>query len=349
MREVLVSIARSAPREYPADVPEELADIVRRAMHADRNERFSSAEALGRALGEFERHRAAAALAKVAVERLAELEDAIARGAAPAAVEPLFHECRFGFEQSLRAWPENRRAREELRRALTRMCAFELAQKNRASAAALLALIDEPPSDLTEQLAALARELEHDVAERDRLRRLDHEMDPTVAERERKLAVRGAAVLLFLFAMSLTAGYVLHVFTPTAGGMVAFMVPTLVLIASVSLRFRKQLFQNRVGRQMGLTIAVAAVAVTVNRTLGYVHTRPFADILSGDSLILATLAAVSALSLRRVYLVPATLFTAAAIIAPRLGTLAFVPMLSAAILSVATVVRSPERLRTPLL
>ena len=50
MHEVLLSVARSSPPDYPPSIPEELADIARRALHADRDQRFASAEALGQAL-----------------------------------------------------------------------------------------------------------------------------------------------------------------------------------------------------------------------------------------------------------------------------------------------------------
>ncbi|MBI2391959.1 MAG: protein kinase [Deltaproteobacteria bacterium] len=284
--DVLLSIARSSPRAYGDDVPEELADIVRRAMHADRARRFETAEELGRALAEFERHRAAAELAKVAEARLAELEVALATEGADT-IEPLFHECRFGFEQSLRAWPENARARSDLRRATARMCAFELAQKNRVGAAALLATLEPKPQELVEGLAALDAELARASEDRARLRRLDHEMDTAVAEPDRRRAIRLAAAGLSLLALVLTAGYVFDFYTPSPGRMLAVSVPGALAVAIIFYRKRDRFFTNRVNRQMALTVAFAAAGVLTNRTLGWLQGRGFADVASGDALLIS--------------------------------------------------------------
>lgn len=349
MHEVLVSVARSLPRAYPESVPPELADIARRAMHVDRGERFSSADALGQALALFERHRAAAELANAAEKRLVELEAAIARGDGLSAIEPLFHECRFGLDQSLRAWPENARARTALRRTLIAMTEHQLRKRNHASASALLAAIDSPPAHLASGLADLERQLAGEAEERARLRRLEHEMDPSVAEPARRRATRTMAVLVVLIATFLVVGYLSGKIRPSSGGMLLLMAPGLAIAATFTWRFRHALFENRINRQMSLTIAVAVIAVTTNRLLGFLHGRTFPDVASGDCLIVAAIAAISSLSLRRVYLVPAASFFVASLLCPRLGGLAFVPVLVAAVLSVAAVVRSPERLRRPLL
>ncbi len=349
MHEVLLSAARSQPRSYPERVPAELADIARRAMHADRAQRYASAEELGRALAELARHRAAAELARIAEGRLAELEAALARGDGPEVIEPLFHECRFGFEQSLRAWPENARAHAERRRAIERMCAYQLAHTNRASAAALLATLEPAPAQLVEGLAALDRELAGHVEDRARLQRLEHDLDVSVAENERRTAVRILAGLLYAFATFLTAAYVLHLFVPGPKLMLASSVPVAAILGSISWRYRHRLFRNRVSRQMALTILATVVLVVLNRALGYAYDRRFADVASGDAMLIALASASFAITLRRVYLVPAVLFVAAAALGPRLGALAFAPMMAAAVLSVAAVIRAPACLRRPLI
>jgi serine/threonine-protein kinase len=349
MHEVLLSAARSLPRSYPASVPAELAEIARRAMHADRAQRYASAAELGHALAELERHRAAAELARIAEARLAELEQALADGAGPDAVEPLFHECRFGFEQSLRAWPENARARDERQRAIARMCDFQLAHANRAGAAALLATLEPPPSALVEGLAALDRELAAHAEERARLERLEHDLDVSVAEHERRTAVRLLAGLLYFFAAVLLGGYALHLFRPGPRMMLVTSTPATVIIGAIAWRFRRLLFRNRVSRQMGLTIVATVVLVLTNRALGYAYARRFGDITSGDALLIALVSAISALTLRRVYAVPAVLFLVAAILCPWLDGIAFVPLIGAGVISIAAVIRAPAGLRRPLL
>lgn len=349
MAEVLLSVARAKAPTYPSSVPEELADIARRALHPDRAQRFPSAEALGRALSEFDRHRAAVALAQAALARLSELEAAIARGARPGETEPLFHECRFGFEQALRSWPENARARADLRRALVCMIGHHLDLENRAAAAALLASLESPPPDLVARLAALDAAADRDRVERERLRRLAHDLDPSVAEPQRRQAIRVVGVLLFAFALALTVSFALGRFVPSTRAMALIMIPGLLLVLVVAVRHRATFTKNRLNRQMLLTVITAVVVVGVNRFLGAIHQRALSEVVSADGLLIAALASVAAISFRRVYLVASALFLAAAIVAPTLGTLAFVPLLTAAIASVALAVKTPASLRRPLL
>src|SRR5690606_9256086 len=101
----------SSPR-LDAGVPDELAAIVRRALHPDPARRFPSAEALRTAIEGFLGHRGAVQLAVDAEQSLRALESALERGDADRAdIDRRFAECRFGFRAALRAWPENERAK----------------------------------------------------------------------------------------------------------------------------------------------------------------------------------------------------------------------------------------------
>jgi len=349
MMQVLLAAARSKPHTYPSDVPEELADVARRAMHADRSARHPSAAALGEALAEVERHRAASAIADAAEQRLTELEERIAKGALEAEVEPIFHECRFGFEQALRAWPTNVRVRAALQRASTKMCRFHVARANRAAAAALLATLDPAPKDLADAVEALTREEARASEDRARLKHLEHDLDATVGAKERGRAARLMGLAILLLVTIFTIGYTRYGFRPSAATVLFVSLPGVVIIGTIAMRFRRHFFRNRANRQLALTFVFGVLAILVDRATGYARGRSLGDVTAGDALIISALAGVSALSLRRIYLVPSALFMIVALVSPWIGGLAFFPTLAAAAISLAAIVFGPASLNRPLL
>jgi serine/threonine-protein kinase len=132
--EVLEHARRSPPATYPPTVPEELADLANRACHVERLRRPESARAFREELVRYVRHREARALAEQAAQRVARLEPLLALAEPDAAqraqAERLLSEARFGLEQSLAQYPENRRAQE----ALARVEALTAARLQRALA-----------------------------------------------------------------------------------------------------------------------------------------------------------------------------------------------------------------------
>jgi hypothetical protein len=346
---VLLSIAESRPRDYGDQVSEELALVLRRAMHAAPGHRYESAAALRRALAGVQGHRAAADLARVATERLVDLEQAIADGTA-ARVHALFHECRFAFEQSLRAWSEGEAAKRGIRRALLAMAGFEIAQRNHSGAEALIATLDPAPPELVARLDALRGELARERHDRDRLRRIEHDLDDDVASHHRKTAVRAAAVVMLMSFVAVFTVRATGIFRLDVRLLSVMMGPGASVVALVLYRWRAQFFANRINRQMGLTVATVVVAVSSNRVIGAVVGRSLSDVASGDALIIATVAAVSALTLRRMLFLPASFFWIAAMVAPAFGDdRALFAILGAAMPTVAVVLASPKSLRAPAL
>jgi serine/threonine-protein kinase len=346
---VLLSIAESRPRDYGDQVSEELALVLHRAMHAAPGQRYESAATLRRALAEVQSHRAAADLAGVATVRLVDLEQAIAEGVA-ARVYALFHECRFAFEQSLRAWSQGEAAKRGIRRALLAMAGFEIAQRNHSAAEALIATLDPAPSDLVARLGALHGELARERQDRDRLRRIEHDLDDEVASHHRTMAMRAAAVVVLLTVVAVITVRATGIFRPNVRVMSILMAPSASVVALVLYRWRAQFFANRINRQMGLTVATVVVAVSSNRVIGAFVGRSVSDVASGDALIIAAVAAVSALTLRRMLYLPASFFWIAAMIAPAFGDdRALFAILGAAIPTIAVVLASPRSLRAPAL
>jgi len=163
---VLMQAFISLAPGYGPLVPPELAAIARRAMSRDPDARFESAAAFADALDEFLLHRGSLELCEEGERRAAEFERlAESHEYDNDAVESLFHEARFAFEQALRSWPENTRARDGRRTLVESMIAFELERGSPRVALALLRTHDDPTESLTDGVMLAVGRL--DTVERD--------------------------------------------------------------------------------------------------------------------------------------------------------------------------------------
>lgn len=169
---ILLHAYVSAPFAYPPHVPPELAAIAHTAMARDVDRRYPSARAFSEALESFLVHRDAFELCHEAERRFEELETLGPEDHEKA--EALFNEARFAFEQSLRSWPDNERARRGRRRLIIAMTEFELRRGAPRLAEALLRLDDAPPEELVERVRRLVKE---DREKTDRLAALEHDVD----------------------------------------------------------------------------------------------------------------------------------------------------------------------------
>jgi eukaryotic-like serine/threonine-protein kinase len=174
---------------YGADVPKELADIARRAMSRQPEERFSSADELRLRLEWYLRHRGSLAISAEASKRLADMQSLVASEAPADAVHDrlyhLFAECRFGFRQALNASSDNETARQGLREAIETVVCFELDRGAAEAAAGALAEIEGPPADLVARVNEALRARAAEKKKMIRLERLDAELDPAVGRRTR--------------------------------------------------------------------------------------------------------------------------------------------------------------------
>jgi serine/threonine-protein kinase len=163
VRDTLVAAFASTPPPAPAHTPRELSVIARRAMSRQREQRFASAAALADALGAFLEHRSSVRLSDEAQARLGALK-ALAPEARAAdeqrlrALYGLFSECRFGFEQALRSWSDNRRAARGLEEAIETMVEFELQRGATDAALTLLRELGGPRAELMARVERAADE-----------------------------------------------------------------------------------------------------------------------------------------------------------------------------------------------
>src|SRR5262249_23601042 len=148
---LVASVLLSAPR-FPPTFPAEARAICAKALSRDPRERFASAEALGRAIDEYLKHRGSRRLAHEAKQSLTHLARVIEGEPAgeerTLAIANLLGECRFGYRAALSAWPENEVARHGLDRALLLVIEQELAEGEPHAAANLLREVAAPPSDV---------------------------------------------------------------------------------------------------------------------------------------------------------------------------------------------------------
>ncbi len=277
--EVLSSVLRSEPKLDPG-TPRELADIVRRALARDPAERFESAEAVRVALAAFLQHRASTAIAADATAKLERLEESCKAAEAEAPLAPsgrydLFGECRFGFREALRGWPDNTVARDGLHRAVVAMVERELRDANPRAAELLLEELQPAPAELVERVAR-AKELQE--AERKRLAVLDRDQSPRIGRRAR-LQISAAFGVLWTIIPWL--GFFVERGDPAPSQRLPLLSSTimLVLAIAVSRRAREALARTALNRSLvrsvGVVLAAQVVlyAVTLYLGVSYEHTR----------------------------------------------------------------------------
>ncbi|MBL8919943.1 MAG: protein kinase [Myxococcaceae bacterium] len=194
-QQMFESVVRSAP-QLPDDSPRELADLIRRCMARDPSSRPGSALEVRHALESFLEHQGSRELEQQSRARGQELAALIADPSPdPVRVARLHSECRFGFQQALRIWPENPAAREGLTRLTEQMVAFELTQGAVRAARTLLAELPAPPAELT---GAVRRAEEAELAkakELARLQSLEEAADPLTGSRTRMLIAIGLGLI----------------------------------------------------------------------------------------------------------------------------------------------------------
>ncbi len=204
LQAVLQSVLASRPA-LPPEAPAELAELLTRCLSADPAQRPASALEVRLALEAFLEHQGSRELSTQSEARLEALLAALADArAAATTVAALFSQCRFGFQQALRSWPENVTARRGLERALVAMVRHELRQGTARAAQGLLAELAAPPADLAAEVAsALARDAARE-AEVALLQDLARKNDPRTGEVRRLVT---ALVLISMWVVSPLIGH----------------------------------------------------------------------------------------------------------------------------------------------
>lgn len=187
----------------------------------------------------------------------------------------LFGECRFGFREALRAWPDNDVAKSGLRRAVTFMVELELGEGDPRSAQLLVSELVEPPTYLVDRVAAAARSFRE---KEQRLASIVRDLDPRIGRRIRVAISAGLGVVWTVLPW---VGFFLERGDATADQKAPLFSSTLMLLfAGVVARvYRDALSRTAINRSLvravGVVLAaqIALFAMTLRLGVSYEATR----------------------------------------------------------------------------
>ncbi len=263
----------ASPPKMPAAMPADLGAICMRAMQLDPAERYESALELRVAIEGYLEHRGSARLASEAETSTSKLVQAIAHPTGdPAAhrtrVYQLFGAARFGFQEALRAWPENAMAREGLTRAAVTMIDYELAGGDPRAAMALLAEVDAPDPALRKRVDEALEEKALEEKQRETFARIGRELDPSLGRggRTAVVAILGVIWALTPFLRAMVWGTGGEPYPIQLGWTAAF----LVLFAGLASYLRTSLGRSALNRRIGASIGFALAAQLVLALGGWI-------------------------------------------------------------------------------
>jgi serine/threonine-protein kinase len=253
------------PPTFDAPVPPELASICRRAMAKAPHERFPSAAAFKEALTSYLRHREAWVLYEQASQRLSQLAQLAHAGASESRASALgvtahtaFTECRFGFEQVRRLWPEFDPARRGLIEAIELMAWHEARHDDPRAARILVAQLDEAPAALLEAIDELEQRQYRREARLFELERDARDLEIDVVLREKRVFSFAFGLVVLVGGLAVQLLTELGWLVPTTGlGLFVFAVP--VFSAELFGRLlRRARDDNAAQRRLALALRVSA-------------------------------------------------------------------------------------------
>jgi serine/threonine-protein kinase len=196
--ETLAMVLRNTQSKVPPQIPETvvgaLAQICRRALAPDPEQRPQSADELRRELGRYLVRSSSMNLTKQASRDLMELihweDEQLTAGdlKETTQVRQGLADARFGFEQALQLWNENTRAQVGLKEVLSFGVRAHIRNGDLTAAESLMRQIEQPEPGLSQALSRLRSRIEDERAEHERLVRDLSEFDPRVGAQSRALA-----------------------------------------------------------------------------------------------------------------------------------------------------------------
>jgi eukaryotic-like serine/threonine-protein kinase len=269
VREALLSAATVVP-SFP-ESPKELSEICQHAMHTDPTKRFESAAALRDALAAFLRHRGSLGLTEEAQRRLLEAqrlppEDTHQR-------RKLLVESRFGLQQALREWSQNKEATQHSQECIEALLDLELYEKNFSAAQLLLTELQEPSPQRHQQLQQLQKQRQEEEQAKARLAHLEHEKDLGVANRSKSLLLMllvafNFATIFGLRALRQSGAMILSPWSSLRISLLMLVVVLVLLWAG-----RDAFFKNQANRQFSLSLLVVSVSLVMHRAINLIVGR----------------------------------------------------------------------------
>jgi serine/threonine-protein kinase len=309
--DLMFSAYKSEPREYDRSVPAELVDIIHKACHRDKEQRYQSAEAFKIALDDFLHHRESVAVSRQAELRLERLESLLDSDREDdLEVHDLFGECRFGFRQALRMWDGNEGAQTGLRRCLLAMARYHVENENLGGARNCIAELADPPQALLDDIQGLEDRLASREQELERLKEFRAEFDLRTAMTSRSIVVSvigllwTAATIVFIVTGESDepfSTFDFEHFTWTLRSIVIVVVPTLL--------FRKRLFANAANKRIILVIYALLFSLACMRFVMWQLESTLVVAQAADGILYALAGiAVGLMSDRRVILASGVFF-----------------------------------------
>jgi eukaryotic-like serine/threonine-protein kinase len=260
MQAIVASIVLSEPKQL-SDAPAELAQIIRRAMAREPDDRFSTADEFRIAIEDYLRHRGSMQIAADATKSREKLRAAIAAGAQRRVLYNLLGECRFGYRAALVEFDDNEEARAGLRDALTAMATWELEQNDPDSAALLLDELDPQPKELIDRLAEVRIKKAAEAERVARLNAIERDLDKGPGARTRVFI---ASVMGTLWVASpLVRHFGRHDWFRTGRSTLFVDVVQIGLTLYLGYWARESMMKTAVNRRMFLTLLVTFVAQTI--------------------------------------------------------------------------------------
>ncbi|MFO0560969.1 MAG: serine/threonine-protein kinase [Polyangiales bacterium] len=279
-----LALESKEPR-YDESIASELAALCRWSMARDRDERPPNVRAFREALQAFRMHRASNAICDETDKRLDSLLSLLA---APARDESergrLLLECRFGYGQALKEWPDNARATDGLRRLHTALARDEIALENPRGARTHAAEIPGGDPEIERAIEALEAKVAADRA---------HDFQQSARERRLFLSatvvfVAGVQVWRMVSPVSTQSLRSRHL------GLLVVALGLDVFVGAVLAVLWKRLARSSVNRKLAFGVGSAFVGVTLNRLMGLLFLPGASVTLVADGLIIASsVAAVS--------------------------------------------------------
>jgi serine/threonine-protein kinase len=333
VRSVLLSAYESAPIDYAADVPSLLADLCNRATAASPEDRPQSAKEFRGAIGEFLRRRSSVAFSDAARRSLAKLEALKVDGELSPddlfAANSFAAEARFGFAQALDEWNENDAAVSGLEDCLAATADIHLRRRDAHGTRTVLDHMQEPPAELFQRLEDLDTELEHAKAEKERLDKLDHDLDKSAGMGGKMVAL--CLLLVFGLTVTVIANFQEGGLDAVTQGQ-ALALSSVLLIGTIltAVVTRKKLMVNAFNRRV-VAFSITAIAMLVfHRAIAWAISMPLHYVFVGDLLMFSMGAAFAAFALYRWMIFGAIALAIASVLA------AFVPSHAAMIFYLGT-------------
>lgn len=258
MQAIVASIVVSEPN-LPGEAPPELAQIIRRAMAREPEDRFSTADEFRIAIEDYLRHRGSMQIAADATKSLQRLRTEIAGGAERRVLYNLLGECRFGYRAALVECDDNEEARQGLRDTLIAMANWELDQNDPDSAALFIDELDPAPRALIGRLAEVRKSKAAEAERVARLAKIERDLDKGTGARTRVF------IATVFGALWVAAPLARHFGRGWAGREPTLFVDVSQILVTLALGYwaRESMRKTLVNRRMFLSLLVTFILQTV--------------------------------------------------------------------------------------